>query len=245
MVAPKVGIITQARTTSTRLPGKVLIEVAGQTLLDHHLDRLAATGLPVYVATTVNDTDDPIVAVAERRGLPFHRGSEDDVLSRFAECAAAHDLDVVVRVTSDCPLIDGGLIAQAVSDFVAAADPDLYVSNALERTFPRGMDFEVFSGVLLAEAHELATEPAQREHVTPYLYGNVNGRMTLRNVAWPVDASSYRITLDTTDDLTLIRRLLEEYDAASLACAGLIALLDEHPELVEINAHVEQKKLGA
>ena len=243
-MAPSVGIITQARMTSTRLPGKVLIEVGGQTLLDHHLDRLAMSGLPVFVATTVNDADEPIVELASGRGLVTHRGSEDDVLSRFAECAESAHLDVVVRVTSDCPLIDGRLIADAVALYVEAADPDLYLANTLERTFPRGFDFEVFSGSMLADANRHASTLPQREHVTPYLYDNVSGRTTMRNISWPVDRSAYRVTLDTEDDLRLIRTLIEEYDAPSLDCAGIIEVLDAHPEVATINAHVEQKKLS-
>lgn len=245
----KVGVITQARTTSTRLPGKVLLEADGRTLLDHHLDRLQAAGLDVYVATTVNATDDPIVALATGRDLPVHRGSEDDVLARFTGCIEEHDLDVVVRVTSDCPLIDGGLVRRAIELFVQAEDPWLYLSNGLERTYPRGLDFEVFSAEALLDAGRSATEQPQREHVTPYLYANGSGRMTLRNVAREPDgkdrdASAYRVTLDTADDLTVIRSLFEEHDAAGLDAEGIIAVLDAHPDLVAINAHIEQKKLG-
>lgn len=240
----RVGIITQARTTSTRLPRKVLIEVAGKTLLEHHLDRLTTTGLPVFVATTTNPGDDEIAALAVGRDLTVHRGSENDVLSRFHECAQENGLDVVVRVTSDCPLIDGDLIASAVAEFVDTADPHLYLSNALLRTYPRGFDFEVFSATALSDAHVNAREAPQREHVTPYLYANRNGRMRLRNIAWPEDKSGYRVTIDTPADLTLIRELIEDYEASSLRCAELIALLDAHPELVAINCHVEQKRLG-
>jgi spore coat polysaccharide biosynthesis protein SpsF len=245
----KLGVITQARTTSTRLPGKVLLEAGGRTLLDHHVDRLQAADLDVYLATTVNATDDPIVALAEARGLPVHRGSEDDVLSRFTGTIEAYDLDTVVRVTSDCPLIDGALVREAVDLFARAGDPWLYVSNGLERTWPRGFDLEVFSAEALLDAGAHATEQPQREHVTPYLYANGSGRMTLRNVARTPDgrerdAASYRITLDTEDDLRVIRALIEEHDAATLDAEEIIAVLDTHPELVAINAHVEQKKLG-
>ncbi|MGO4256557.1 cytidylyltransferase domain-containing protein [Marmoricola sp. RAF53] len=245
----KVGVITQARTTSTRLPGKVLLEAGGRTLLDHHLDRLLAAGLEVYVATTVNATDDPIVALAEARGLGVYRGSEEDVLARFTGCAEAFGLDTVVRVTSDCPLIDGALVRRAIDLYAAAADPWTYVSNGLERTFPRGFDLEVFSAEALLDAGRNATEQPQREHVTPYLYANGSGRMTLRNLARTPDgssrdAASYRVTLDTEDDLRLIRALIEDHRAAELDVEGVIAVLDAHPELAGLNAHVEQKKLG-
>jgi spore coat polysaccharide biosynthesis protein SpsF len=240
----RVGIITQARTTSTRLPGKVLIQVAGQSLLEHHLDRLASAGAQVLVATTVNAADDPIADIATMRGLACHRGSEHDVLSRFHDCAAAAGLDVVVRVTSDCPLIDGQLIADAIEQYLAAADEGLYLSNALRRTFPRGLDFEVFSASALNVAALHATAPAHREHVTPYLYENAGGHTRLAHVTWPEDKSAYRVTLDTFEDLTLIRALIEQHEAHRLDCAGIVALLDRHPELVAINSHVEQKVLG-
>lgn len=240
----RTGVVTQARTTSTRLPGKVLIEVGGRTLLDHHLDRLLAAGLEVYVATTTNAEDDPVAQLAARRGLGCHRGSEHDVLSRFAGLARDHDLDTVVRVTSDCPLIDGEVVRRGIAAYEDAEDPWTYVSNGLTRTWPRGFDFEVFSATALLDADEHATEPADREHVTPYLYRNASGRMTLHNVARDDDASAYRVTLDTAEDLALIRALIEEHGAADLDAEGIITLLDDHPELVALNAHVEQKKLG-
>lgn len=239
-----VGVITQARMTSARLPGKVLLEAGGRTFLDHHLDRLLAHDLPVYVATTTNDSDDPLVDLAHDRGVSVHRGPEDDVLARYVGAVEEFSLDVVVRVTSDCPLIDGSLIASAVTSFLEARDPWLYLSNGLTRTWPRGMDFEVFSATALLDAAGAATEPAQREHVTPYLYANGSGRMTLRNIARETDKSHYRLTLDTDDDRRLLTTLIEDHDAASLDAEALIALLDAHPELAAINAHVEQKKLG-
>ena len=134
----RTGVVTQARTTSTRLPGKVLIEVGGRTLLDHHLDRLEAAGLEVYVATTSNAADDPIVDLAERRGLAVHRGSEHDVLARFAGLVREFGLDTVVRVTSDCPLIDGGLVAGAISDLRGPAGPErLRLQRAAPHLPPR------------------------------------------------------------------------------------------------------------
>jgi spore coat polysaccharide biosynthesis protein SpsF len=240
----RVGVITQARTTSTRLPGKVMLTAGGRTLLDHHLDRLEAAGLDVYVATTLNATDDPIVALAQARGLGVHRGSEDDVLARFAGCIEEFSLGTVVRVTSDCPLIDGALVAQGIDIFRAADDPWTYVSNGLDRTYPRGFDFEVFSAHALLDAAANAHEPAQREHVTPYLYANGSGRMSLRNLSRTANASAYRVTLDTAEDLVVIRSLIEEHGAAGLDVDQIIAVLDAHPELVALNAHVEQKKLG-
>jgi len=239
----RVGVVTQARTTSTRLPGKVLLDLGGRSVLDRHLDRLAGTGYPVFVATTTNATDDPVAALAERRGVGVFRGDEQDVLSRFAGCARVHELDVVVRVTSDCPFVDPELVRRGVQMYLAADDARTYVANTLERTFPRGMDFEVFSAEALREADARAVSLAEREHVTPYLYHHPDGTMNLRNLAWHQDKSGYRVTLDTEDDLRLARVLVEEYAAQDLDCAEIIEVLDAHPEVAALNRHIEQKKL--
>lgn len=240
----RVGIITQARMTSTRLPGKVLLSAGGRTMLEHHLDRLGAAGVPLIVATTVNEADDVIVEEAERLGARVFRGSEADVLSRFAGAADSLGLDAVVRVTSDCPLIDGDVVRHGIDGFLALDDPDAYVSNTLERTFPRGFDFEVFSADALHDADVNATSASDREHVTPYINQNRSGRSSISSVTRETDASRYRVTLDTHEDFALIRTLIEDHDAATLPADGIISVLDQHPELVALNAQVEQKKLG-
>jgi spore coat polysaccharide biosynthesis protein SpsF len=239
----RVAVVTQARTGSTRLPGKVLLQAGGRAFLDHHLDRLHRTGLELVVATTTNPLDDPIAELAAARGVTVHRGSEHDVLARYAGAVRELGLDVVVRVTSDCPLIDSGVVTDAVAAWTSAEDPDLYLSNALVRTFPRGFDLEVFGGAHLLRADAQATAAHQREHVTPWLYESVGAR--LRNLARSEDRSAYRVTLDTVEDLALLRALIEEHDAHVLDCDGVVEVLDAHPELVAVNAHVGQKALRA
>jgi len=238
------GIITQARTTSTRLPGKVLVQVAGRTLLEHHLDRLRDSGHQVIVATTTNPADDPIVEIASRLGARCYRGSEHDVLSRFHECAVENSLDVIARVTSDCPLIDGKLVGDALTAFQQADDHRVYLTNGLRRTFPRGFDVEVFSIEALAEAHRFARSESQREHVTPYFYDGSDSSMQIRHISWPEDKSRYRVTVDTQDDLEVIRLLIEEHGAHRMGCREIIALLDRHPDITGLNDHVRQKELG-
>jgi spore coat polysaccharide biosynthesis protein SpsF len=243
----RIGVITQARVGSTRLPGKVLLEAAGRTMLDHHLDRLTATALDVYVATTDTPGDDRVADLARARGVEVFRGSEDDVLSRFAGCAREHGLEVVVRVTSDCPLVDGAVIAEGVARFLQLRDEhgdEVYLSNTLERTYPRGLDFEVFGAAALYRADREATAARDREHVTQWLCAGPHRLPHLVQQRWPVDRSTYRVTLDTAEDLELIRRLLEGHWPTALDCAGLIAVLDAHPELVALNAGVAQKELG-
>jgi spore coat polysaccharide biosynthesis protein SpsF len=242
----KVGVVTQARTGSTRLPGKVLLTAAGRTMLDHHLDRLVARGLDVYVATTDLEADDSVADLAQRRDVPVFRGSEDDVLSRFAGCARTYDLDVVVRVTSDCPLIDGAVVAEGVARFLQLREEhgDVYLSNTLERTYPRGFDFEVFTATALARADREATTPGDREHVTPWLYAGPHRLPHVAQVRRAVDRSRYRVTLDTVEDLEVLRRLFDEHGAAALDCDGIVQVLDAHPELVALNAGVTQRGIS-
>jgi spore coat polysaccharide biosynthesis protein SpsF len=236
------GIITQARMGSTRLPGKVLLTARGISMLQYQVERLRVSKLPLYIATTIRPEDDAIERHAEQLGVACFRGDVDDVLSRYYEAATHFKLATVVRVTSDCPLLDGGLIRSAVERYAEAANPSLYISNGITRTFPRGLDFEVFSYALLAQAQENARTASDREHVTPYIHQNRSGQVQIEQVVRQADASHYRLTLDTAEDFRLLQELLERYRADTLSTDELISLLDQHPELVAINAAVEQKK---
>lgn len=217
----------------------------GRTMLAHHLTRLGSAGLPLVVATTTNQADDPIAEEAQRFADGVFRGDEGDVLGRYAATAREFDLDVVVRVTSDCPLIDGVLVRHGVEEFLRIDDENAYVSNVITRTYPRGFDFEVFSRMALEEAqahaHAHALHGFEREHVTPYLNRNVSGRMRLHDVRRRVDASRYRLTLDTHDDLLLLCRVIEDHDAAKMDTEALIALLESRPDLAAINADVGRR----
>ena len=139
--------------TSTRLPGKVLKLIGGRPMLHYHIDRLRWSEMPIFIATTVNKTDDPIVDFCVERNIPFYRGQEDNVLSRYYECAKQNNLDVIVRVTSDCPLVDGTLIRDAWNVYKNSFSTYDYISNCIERTYPRGFDFEIFSFNYLEEAY--------------------------------------------------------------------------------------------
>ena len=240
----RAGIISQVRMGSTRLPGKVLLPAAGRPLLDYHVARLRQSGLPVLLATTTAPADDVLADYAAAHGLDCHRGSETDVLARYYETAQRFGLDVIVRVTSDCPLVDGTLIGAAVGRYLADANPLEFRSNSLVRSFPRGLDFEIFSMEMLTEAHAQATLPFEREHVTPYFKTNpaTAGRVLNRDELCPGgDFSRFRITLDTAEDYAVIRALIEQYQAADLDVANLLDLLEAHPEIMALNAHIEQK----
>lgn len=241
----KAGIITQARMTSTRLPGKVLLKARDKTMLQYHVERLKWSNIPIVIATTTNSTDEPIVEFAMTHQVPFYRGDENNVLSRYMGAAQAFNFDTVVRVTSDCPLIDGNLIRKGVELYQREYNDKLYVSNCLERRYPRGFDFEIFSIGLLKNAYENANLSSDLEHVTPYIHQNRSNNVIFKGVVHNVDKSNYRITLDTEEDRRLIEILINQYGAASLSYSEIIQILDLHPELVAINAHVEQKKFEA
>ena len=240
----RAGIVSQVRMGSTRLPGKVLLPAAGRPLLDYHVARLARSGLPIVLATTTEPADDVLADYAAARGLPCYRGSETDVLARYHGAAQHFGLDAVVRVTSDCPLIDGELVGAAVGRYLAEGNPRAYRSNGVVRTFPRGLDFEIFSAELLREAFAHAALPYEREHVTPYLRTTLAaaGRVVLRDETWAGgDFSRFRVTLDTPEDYAVLRQLIEQHRAHELPLPALLALLPAHPEIMALNAHVEQK----
>jgi len=239
----RVGIITQARTTSTRLPEKVLLRANGKTVLQHHLERLTWSRKPVFVATTVNGSDDPIVSIAEDCGAGVFRGDEQDVLGRFYGCATEFQLDVIVRVTSDCPLIDGAMIGKCLEDYIGFNDPNIYYSNCLERTFPRGLDFEIFSFELLKDAYLHAQELFEKEHVTPYINRNRSGKVKLKHFTYREDLSNLRWTLDTSDDWALINKLFTDFKVEKKSFEEIVQIVKAHPELENLNQHIKQKEI--
>lgn len=240
----KTGIVTQARMTSTRLPGKILLEAGGKTVLEHHVNRLAWSNLPIYVATTINQTDDPVAEAAQSLGVFLFRGDEHNVLQRFFQCAEKYDLDLIIRVTSDCPLIDGNIISEGLNTYLALNDPNIYYSNCLTRTFPRGMDFEIFSFELLRDAFLHAFVESDKEHVTPYINQNKGKHTKIVNHISENDYSALRWTLDTEDDWKLLRILLEDYKAGDLHYSEILKVTQLHPELAILNTHIKQKEIN-
>jgi spore coat polysaccharide biosynthesis protein SpsF len=236
----KVAII-QARMGSTRLPGKVLRRLAGKSVLEHVITRVrgAKNVERVVVATTISKQDDPIVAECERLGTAHVRGSEEDVLSRYHAAAKRHGASVVVRVTSDCPLFDGGVLDRMLAEF----DAD-YMSNCLRRTFPRGLDAEVFTMDALDRANSEAKEKHEREHVTPYIYGHPE-KFRLQSYEEAEDHSHLRWTLDTPEDWKMIEAVYAGVSPKGEAfrTADVLKFLRERPEIAMMNAQVEQKSL--
>ena len=237
-------IIVQARMTSTRLPGKVLLPIAGRPMLAYQLERLhrVRQAARTVVATTTNAVDDAIVSVAAALGVACTRGPEFDVLARYAQAARETQASVVVRATADCPLLDPTLIDDAICTFLREPGRYDYVSNMLEPSYPYGMAVEVFSAAALAAADAEATEEAEREHVTPFIYWRPK-RFKIGSLTMRPDLSSNRWTVDTKEDFELVSRILETlYPRTPEFCmADVLELLDQHPDWRKINAEVRQK----
>jgi spore coat polysaccharide biosynthesis protein SpsF len=246
----KTCAIVQARMGSSRLPGKVMKNLAGKTVLGQLLVRLArARQLDgVVVATTTAPADEIICAESEKYGVGFFRGSEDDVLSRYHGAAVACGAEAIVRVTSDCPLFDPTVLDEMLVIFRSANRDAVkvdYLSNVERRTFPRGLDAEIFTFAALDRARKEARLDYEREHVTPYIHLHPEW-FRIRSFAGAADLSHHRWTLDTPEDWELIKAV---YDALSphgelFSTTDVLKLLNERPELAKLNAHVEQKKLG-
>jgi spore coat polysaccharide biosynthesis protein SpsF len=241
----KTIIIVQARMTSTRLPGKVLLPLGGKPMLVRLVERLRRVEKAdaIVIATTRNTSDDPIASLCQRIDVPCHRGSEHDVLSRYANAAREHSASTVVRITSDCPLIDPALIDRVISDF-QAGEVD-YVSNMLPPTWPYGMAVEVFTDRALQEAHVEATQDSEREHVTPFIYWRPE-RYRLRNVPCHTNLGAHRWTVDTPEDYELVSRLFDAVypENPDFSLDDLLNAMDAHPDWLFVNQHIEQKSAG-
>jgi spore coat polysaccharide biosynthesis protein SpsF len=235
---PAVGAIVQARMGSTRLPGKVLLEAAGKPLLAHLLARLARARTldRIVVATSTAGRDDAIETLCERLGVPVFRGSEADVLDRYVCAAQEFDLDVVVRVTSDCPLIDPELVDEVVRFFLERRGQFDLVTNRHPLTFPDGLDFDVLTREALEHAGRTATAQHHREHTVPFFWER---GLRVHNVVDPENRfRRHRWTLDYPEDYELIRRILEalHVEGEHFGTPQILAFLDANPELPSLNA---------
>ena len=235
--------IIQARMGSTRLPGKVLMDLGRETVLARVIGRLRRARLvnEIAVATTNSVADDAIIRECHRLRVSFFRGSENDVLDRYYQAAQVWAGGAIVRITSDCPLIDPELVDETIQVFQRQfAD---YASNVYPRTYPRGLDTEVFTTDALERAWGEAHEPYQREHVTPYIYEHPE-LFRLVSLRGRIDYSQYRWTLDTAEDLELLRNIYARFDDRDdFSWGEVIQLMEREPELAELNSRVVQKAL--
>jgi spore coat polysaccharide biosynthesis protein SpsF len=236
---PRVVAIAQARMGSTRLPGKVMRDLSGKPVIDWVFERLGrASSLHAVVAAIPDLPEDDILCEhLESIGVTTVRGSATDVLARYEKAAEAGGADVVVLITCDCPLIDPEVVDAVVQAFLTDTPVD-YCSNALERTYPHGMDTEVFTREVLALANTEAAAAHEREHVTPFIYQHPE-RFRLRNVEAPEWAArpQYRLTLDEEADLRLLRALTNTIDS-NTGLRQIVDMLAADAELATTNSEV-------
>ena len=232
--------IIQARMGSTRLPGKSMKLLLGKPVLWHVVNRASKAELidGVIVATTVNSEDDIIAEFCENNDISVFRGSENDVLDRYYQCAKEYGIKDIVRITADCPLHDPTVIDLIIGEYLKGNYD--YVANTIEYTFPDGLDVEVFSFGALEEAWKKAELPSEREHVTPYIRKSDNFKK--KNVNSTKKYPPYRLTLDYPEDYQFIRRIYEGIGKEEFYIAEIIKFLEKNPELLKINQHLKINK---
>jgi spore coat polysaccharide biosynthesis protein SpsF len=239
----RVVAIIQARMGSSRLPGKVMMDIGGRSMLERVIlrTRLASLVDEVVVATTRSTEDELVVDASTSYGAPVTRGAIDDVLDRYREAAIAHKAEAIVRITSDCPLIDGSLIDDVVKAYLKAT-PD-YASNTLQRTYPRGLDTEVISRSALEQAWSESSGPQYRAHVTSYVHQHPK-RFKLVSVSGTDDLSDLRWTVDTSLDLEVIRDIYAAADNRDdLRWQEALAVVQARADRLTRNRQVRQKSL--
>lgn len=237
----RIVAIIQARMASSRLPGKVLAELGGTTMLAQVVRRVRAASriTDVVVATSAGTGDDPVAREAARLGAGVHRGPAADVLARYLGAAEEYRAGIIVRITADCPLVDPGVIDRVVGALTRDVD---YASNTHDRCFPRGLDVEAMHRDTLDRIARLGSSPAAREHVTAFVMEQP-ALFRIAQVGTESDDSDLRWTVDTPEDLAMVRGL---YAALGLADTvvpyrEVVAAVRARPELARANAHVRQK----
>ena len=265
MIPPRVIAIIQGRMSSSRLPGKILADIAGQPMLQRVFIRTsrAATVTETFFATTTDPADDPVAEYCNFSGIPFTRGSLYDVLDRYYQAAKQAAADVIVRITADCPVMDPALIDEAVKALAEAGDRRFdFVANRLpppyQRTYPIGLDVEACTFEALEKAWHEAREPQHREHVMPYLYEDValtpQSRMIETGTSprgfrvallhHPTDFGDYRWTVDTPEDLEFIRQIYSRFAGRDdFTWKEVLELVHREPRLMQINSSVRHNTL--
>jgi spore coat polysaccharide biosynthesis protein SpsF len=241
--------IIQTRMGSSRLPGKIMKVLEDKTVLGHVISRVKSCAKVdrVVIATTTKEADDIVAREASSYGADVFRGSENNVLDRYYCAARDAGADVIIRITSDSPLFDPVLLTRMLTQFHELRARGVrvdYFSNTLERTYPLGLGAEIFTMDALSRAHSETTKEYEREHVTPYFYQHPE-LFALHSFTSPVDISRYRWTLDTPEDFRMIQAVYRALyrPGETMTTEQVVAFLDSHPDVVALNAHIEQKKL--
>jgi spore coat polysaccharide biosynthesis protein SpsF (cytidylyltransferase family) len=233
-----IGCIVQARMGSSRLPGKVMKKIGDKFLLDYVLEQLKSSKNieKIIVATTTLTSDDIICKYVSSKNIKFFRGSSDDVLDRYYQCAKKFTVDTIVRITADNPLIDPNIIDRVINEF-SNKKVD-YITNTLDRTFPYGTEVEIFSFKSLEKAWKNAIKPSEREHVTPFIRDPKN-KFILMNIKHSENHSYLRYTVDRMSDLKLVKEIIKNISTRPIVIQDIIKLYKQKPEIFEINKNIK------
>jgi spore coat polysaccharide biosynthesis protein SpsF len=243
----KIDIIVQARMTSSRLPGKVMMPVLGTPLLKYLIERLkrVTCANEIWIACTTNEADQPIVDLAEKLNISVYRGSEHNVLSRYYYTALKAKSDHILRVTSDCPIIDPVQLDFLISSYNSQSEKIDYMTSGLApRSYPRGMEAEIFSFKVLEQAFRKSNKNFELEHVTPYIY-NHPSVFNIAGFSFNKNESHHRWTVDTIEDFELVKIIIENLFPKNLEfnIHDILDFLSKNPRFIDINSHIHQKTL--
>ena len=242
----KIVAIIQARLTSTRLPKKIMLDLCGKPLLWHVVERVMQAQLIDDIVLAIPDSfsNDRLESFVKQFDWNVFRGSENDVLSRYYHAAIQFKADVIVRITSDCPLVDPKIIDETIKLHIR--DRNDYTAVGIEGGFPRGLDVEVFNFKSLEIAYNKAVEISEREHVTLFIYQNPElFKIQLIKASGPIMRPDIRLTIDTEEDLLLIREICSALDDLGnhFSTEDVLAIIDNNPHLQSINKHIVQKDI--
>jgi len=238
----KTTAIIQARMSSTRLPGKVLMEVMGRPLLSYQIERLRFSKRidEIIIATTTNKEDHPVATLAKKEGLKVYRGSEDDVLDRYYQSAAEYNAENIMRLTADCPLIDPAVCDQVVEYYISSKLDYVYTGE----TFAEGLDCEIFSFKALEKAWKNAQQKSEREHVTLYFINHPE-LFQCNKLEHETDDSKYRITVDQEEDYLVVKAIIENLYSRNDEYFGIEEIklfLEANPNVFVINRNITRNE---
>ncbi|EKO34713.1 cytidylyltransferase [Leptospira santarosai str. CBC379] len=230
----KVGILIQARMGSTRLPGKISLPFGDTTILGFMLERLKFSKFQenIIVLTTEEDIDDTTEEIAKKNGVRVFRGSTNDLIQRYLKAAKLHNLDIIVRLTGDCPLIDSKILDLMVDLFLYNHGRIEFLTNCFQRTFARGMDIEIFTLSLLEKLDSICHLPYEREHIVPYVEENT-GKFKFFEYPNERDDSKYRLTIDTKDDYETLKSSISFFSSKEFSYVDLIEIIKKNPSIIQ------------
>ncbi len=239
----KIYAFLQARTDSTRLPGKVLKNILGKPMIIHELERVSRSKMidDLILLTSIEKSDDTLSNIVSDSEFKIYRGSKNDVLDRFYNCGVSlklNDRDVIVRLTGDCPLHDPALIDILVESFLEKKSD--YMANCLNPIYPDGLDAEVFTFEALKNAHEHASKPSEREHVTPFIKNS--GLFNIQQLEAPPVHPGWRLTVDEPADFLVINKIYEHFKCNTFTFQEMISFLESNPEILTINKSIPRNE---